>query len=77
MVDLSEHKLHYVKVVGAEAEDKGKKNEENDCVGPMVSACSASHRVLLGCISEFQVDPCVAGHYDRERAAERDEACQN
>lgn len=77
MADLSEHELHYVEVVRAEAEDKREEDEEDDRVGPVVSARSARHRILLGRIPQFQIDPSVARHYDRERAAKRDKACQD
>lgn len=77
MVYFSEHELHYVEVVGAEADDEGEKDEENDRVGPVVSTRPACHGVPLGSVSQFQVDLGVAAHDDGQWTAERDDAGQN
>lgn len=77
MVYFSEHDLHYVDVVGAEADDEGEKDEMNNCVGPVVSSRPACHGVLFGRVSQFQVDLGVAAHDDGQWTAERDNAGQD
>lgn len=77
MVQLPEHKLYYVDVVRAEADDKRDEDEEDDHVGSMVSLCPPRDGVLLGRISEQEVDLGVAAQDDGERAAEGGGAGKN
>lgn len=77
MVELPEHKLYYVDMVRAEAEDKSDEDEEDDFIGSVVSLRPPCDGILLGCISKQEVDLGVAAQDDGERAAEGDGAGKN
>jgi hypothetical protein len=52
-------------VVGAEAQDEGEEDEEDDIVGSLATTQAACQWVLFGRATQFEIDPGVTHNDDQ------------